>query len=114
MLGSASYSLVLPVVVFAASELLLLDLVLASDVPLSPLADAASLDEVLASDLAAVVGFDFLALAASFLAQPLPLKWMAGGDSALRMVPPHSAQVSGPRSWMPCMTSSSRPQAEQR
>ena len=34
--------------------------------------------------------------AASFLAQPLPLKWMAGVDSALRMAPPQCWQVVGP------------------
>ena len=56
----------------------------------------------------------FAAARASFLAQPLPLKWMAGVDSALRMVPPHDVQVDGPLAWMPCVTSTSRPQSAQR
>jgi hypothetical protein len=38
---------------------------------------------------------------ASFFAQPLPLKWMAGVDTALRVTPPHDPHVEGPRSWMP-------------
>ena len=38
----------------------------------------------------------FAAARASFLAQPLPLKWMAGVERALRMGPPQAAQVAGP------------------
>ena len=46
--------------------------------------------------LVPAVGVVFLADAASFLAQPLPLKWMAGGLRTLLIVPPQAAQVSGP------------------
>ena len=43
----------------------------------------------------------------SFFAQPEPLKWMAGVDSALRIVPsaPHEGQKRGPGSLMPWITS---------
>jgi hypothetical protein len=39
----------------------------------------------------------------SFLAQPDPLKWIAGAANCLRMVPsaPHDGQNVGPGSWMP-------------
>ncbi len=43
----------------------------------------------------------------SFLAQPEPLKWIAGVESALRIVPsaPHEGQKRGPGSLMPWITS---------
>jgi hypothetical protein len=50
-----------------------------------------------------------LAALASFLAQPPPLKWMAGDERALRMAPPHTSHAAGPPSWMPCTTSIWRP-----
>jgi hypothetical protein len=50
----------------------------------------------------------------SFFAQPLPLKWMAGGANALRTGPsPHNGQLVGPSSLMPWTTSKRRPQAAQ-
>jgi hypothetical protein len=51
---------------------------------------------------------------ASFLAQPLPLKWMAGAESALRIGPPQLSHVAGPAAWIPWLTSTSRPQSVQR
>jgi len=39
----------------------------------------------------------------SFLAQPVPLKWIVGAAIALRIVPsaPHDGQNVGPESWTP-------------
>ena len=57
---------------------------------------------------------DALVARRSFLAQPLPLKWMAGGANALRTGPaPHSGHEVGPSSVMPWTTSKRRPQAAQ-
>jgi hypothetical protein len=56
----------------------------------------------------------FTAARRSLLAQPDPLKWMAGGANALRIGPePQSGQLSGPGSLTPWMTSKRRPQAAQ-
>jgi hypothetical protein len=56
----------------------------------------------------------FTAARRSFLAQPDPLKWMAGAAIALRTGPePHSGHCSGGPSWTPWMTSNRRPQAAQ-
>lgn len=41
------------------------------------------------------------ARAASFLAQPEPLKTTAAAEMALRSAPPHASQVVGPSAWMP-------------
>lgn len=50
----------------------------------------------------------------SFLAQPDPLKWIAGAAKTLRTGPlPHNGQLVGPLSFRPWMTSNRRPQAEQ-
>lgn len=50
----------------------------------------------------------------SFLAQPEPLKWIAGAAMALRTGPfPHSGQLVGGSSWSPWITSKRRPQAAQ-
>jgi hypothetical protein len=48
----------------------------------------------------------------SFLAQPDPLKWIAGVVNAFVIVPsaPHSGQNLGPLSLIPCTTSVSLPQ----
>jgi hypothetical protein len=57
---------------------------------------------------------DLTALRRSFLAQPEPLKWMAGAANALRTgPPPHSGQVVGGSAWTPCMTSKRWPHAAQ-
>jgi hypothetical protein len=47
---------------------------------------------------------------ASFLAQPEPLKTIAGADSTLRRGPPHASQAEGPGVWIPWTTSTRRPQ----
>ena len=51
----------------------------------------------------------------SFLAQPEPLKWMAGETSALRIVPswPQLGQKRGPASLIPWITSTRCLQFEQ-
>jgi hypothetical protein len=50
----------------------------------------------------------------SFLAQPDPLKWMAGAANALRTGPdPQSGHCSGGASLTPWMTSKRRPHAAQ-
>jgi hypothetical protein len=70
------------------------------DVPLPACADSRAAS--LAADLA-----DALVLAPdpprSFLAQPVPLKWMAGAANCLRMVDsaPHDGQKRGPGSLIP-------------
>jgi hypothetical protein len=51
---------------------------------------------------------------ASFLAQPLPLKWIAGVLRAFFIAPPHTSQVSGPVPEIAWMTSTERPQDVQR
>jgi hypothetical protein len=80
----------------------------------SPLEDAAA-----GSELAFAADSPFPAVAptaaraverASFLAQPLPLKWMAGADICLRIGPPHTSHVVGPVALMPWRTSMVRPQ----
>jgi hypothetical protein len=52
----------------------------------------------------------------SFFAQPLPLKWTAGGTNALRMVfsAPQAGQNRGPGASMPWITSVRALQFEQR
>ena len=51
----------------------------------------------------------------SFFAQPEPLKWIAGGTRALRIVPsaPQDGQKRGPASWIPWITSTRCLQVEQ-
>jgi hypothetical protein len=50
----------------------------------------------------------------SFLAQPDPLKWIAGAVKALRTgPPPHEGQLVGPSAWTPWMTSNRVPQLAQ-
>jgi hypothetical protein len=50
----------------------------------------------------------------SFLAQPDPLKWIAGAAMAFRTGPlPHSGQDVGGSAWTPWITSKRRPQAAQ-
>lgn len=51
--------------------------------------------------------------ARSFLAQPVPLKWTAGGENALRILPPQFGQADGPWSCTPCTTSIVWPQDTQ-
>jgi hypothetical protein len=51
---------------------------------------------------------------ASFFAQPLPLKWMAGAVSAFLITPPHTSQAVGPVPEIECRTSTERPQDVQR
>ena len=59
--------------------------------------------------LASIAAFVRVALVddRSFFAQPEPLKWTAGVDSALRIDPskPHDGQKRGPASWIPWITS---------
>ena len=50
---------------------------------------------------------------ASILAQPEPLKTMAGVDIALRIAPPHTVHTVGPDSCTPCVTSVRVPHAVQ-
>ena len=64
------------------------------------------------SECAAAAGFD--AERASFFAQPLPLKTMAGVVSALRITPPQTSQASGPDPWIEWTTSTERPHDVQR
>jgi hypothetical protein len=71
-----------------------------SDVPDSFGAEAAAAGEELAR--------------ASFFAQPLPLKTMAGALSALRIAAPQTSHVSGPDPWIEWMTSTERPHPVQR
>jgi len=50
----------------------------------------------------------------SFLAQPVPLKWIAGAAKAFLMgPPPHSGQVVGSSEWTPRRTSNRLPQFAQ-
>jgi hypothetical protein len=58
-------------------------------------------------ELAAAFVLVELADERSFFAQPEPLKWTVGVDSALRIVPsvPHDGQNRGPSSLMPWITS---------
>ena len=51
---------------------------------------------------------------ASFFAQPLPLKTMAGVVRALRIAPPQTSHASGPVPWIEWTTSTERPQDVQR
>ena len=51
---------------------------------------------------------------ASFFAQPLPLKWIAGAVSAFLITPPQTSHVSGPVPEIGWMTSTDRPQEVQR
>ena len=56
----------------------------------------------------------FAAASRSFLAQPDPLKWIAGGANAFRTGPdPHSGHCSGDGSLRPWITSNRRPHAAQ-
>ena len=56
----------------------------------------------------------FTAARRSFLAQPDPLKWIAGAANAFRTGPdPHSGHRSGAGSLTPWMTSKRRPHAAQ-
>lgn len=56
----------------------------------------------------------FTAARRSFLAQPDPLKWIAGAANAFRTGPdPHSGHCSGAGSLTPWMTSKRRPHAAQ-
>lgn len=66
-----------------------------------------------ASDLAGAFADE---LERSFLAQPEPLKWTAGGANALRSVPsaPQAGQNRGPGSLIPWITSVRPAQFEQR
>jgi hypothetical protein len=78
------------------------DVVVAADVSPDPASSVAALER------------DFAAARRSFLAQPEPLKWIAGGANAFRIGPaPHSGHADGPSSWTPWMTSNRRPQAAQ-
>jgi hypothetical protein len=51
---------------------------------------------------------------ASFLAQPLPLKWIAGVLTAFFIAPPQTSQVAGPVPEIEWTTSTECPQAVQR
>jgi hypothetical protein len=75
-------------------------------------AAASALSDAAVSDAVAVL-LEALADRASFFAQPLPLKWIAGAVRALRIPPPHDSHAPGPCPWTPCMTSTRRPQAVQ-
>ena len=56
----------------------------------------------------------FTAARRSFLAQPEPLKWIAGAANAFRTGPdPHNGHCSGAGSLTPWMTSNRRPHAAQ-
>jgi hypothetical protein len=48
----------------------------------------------------------------SLRAQPVPLKWTAGGEKAFFIAPPHSGQALGPWPWMEWLTSIMWPQLE--
>jgi hypothetical protein len=50
---------------------------------------------------------------ASTFAQPLPLKWIAGALSALRIAPPQASQADGPVASIPWTTSTRRPHSVQ-
>lgn len=63
--------------------------------------------------LSVVDAAEAVAERASFLAQPLPLKWMAGVESAFFMAPPHVSHTVGPAALKPWITSMRRPHAEQ-
>ena len=74
-----------------------------------PAAGVASLPAAGAASLpTAFVG---LALRRSFLAQPEPLKWTAGGESSFFMAPPHVSQAAGPGPSTPWTTSTTRPRS---
>ena len=45
----------------------------------------------------------------SFLAQPEPLKWIAGVDNSLRISVPQRSHRAGPGSLTPCITSTMWP-----
>jgi hypothetical protein len=47
------------------------------------------------------------------LAQPDPLKTMFGDETILRSAPPQTSQVVGRGAWIPCTTSTCRPQEVQ-
>jgi hypothetical protein len=100
--------------VLDASELDLSELPLLSEPP--ALEDEPSPE--LASEAAELLAFVRAPLVdeRSFLAQPEPLKWTVGVDSAFFMVPsaPHDGQNLGPASLMPWITSVTCRQFEHR
>jgi hypothetical protein len=73
---------------------------------------AGGFDESLSAPSSLGLG-DGLELARSFLAQPEPLKTMAGAETALRTGPPHALHVVGPSSCTPWITSTRVPQTVQ-
>jgi hypothetical protein len=81
------------------------------DPPADP--DAATDPESLVADESAASAFFVAELRASRLAQPLPLKWIDGVDTAFFSRPPQNSQVVGPGVLMPWMTSLRRPHCAQ-
>jgi hypothetical protein len=71
----------------------------------SPDARAVSVDASPASPPPSPVDPPGRAARASFFAQPDPLKTIVGGESALRIEPPHRSQCDGPVAWIPWTTS---------
>lgn len=106
-----------PVDVFEVVDLDPFDVVaLASVDPFDVAAAASPLDPDPPSAPSPVVGaaFDPAAVRRSFFAQPDPLKWTAGAETALRIGPdPHSGHAAGGPAWRPWMASNRRPHAEQ-